>query len=87
MTKVVLEHARICDVGLGDCEASARKPIADHTRGKDINVKEGILMMPSLVRVDVKKSSVQDLKVAAREKGFVKYVIAKNGCNVVEMGL
>ena len=63
------------------------KSIGNNGLNKDIEVEELTLMMPNLLRVDVKKSSLRVLKVAVREKGFVKYVTAKNGCKVVEMGL
>ena len=58
---VVLEHASICDVVIGNCEVSILKFIGKNGLNKDINVEELTRMMPSLLRVVVKKSSVQVL--------------------------
>ena len=85
--EAVLEHARICNVIIGNNEVTFQEPIASHIPDPDIDVEELTLRMPTLLRVDVEKSSLRVLKVTAREKGFVKYVGVKNGCKVIEMGL
>lgn len=83
---MVLEHERIRDLVIGNSERIMDRN--DRLMGRDIMVDEFelTLRMPNLLRVDVEKSSVRVLKVAARKKAVVKYVTAENGCNVIELG-
>lgn len=63
------------------------KSIGNNGLNKDIKVEELTLMMPNLLRVDVKKLSVQMLKLGARKIGLVKYILNERCCNVIKMGL
>lgn len=83
MKEVVLEHARVCDLVIENCDEAHGAGM-----GRDIIVEEFelTLRMSRLLQANIEKSSVRVLKVAAQEKGIVKYIIGENNCNVVVMG-
>ena len=87
MKEVVLEHARVCDLVIENCD-EAHEGYDGAGMGRDIIVEEFelTLRMPRLLQANIEKSSVRVLKVAAQEKGIVKYIIGENNCNVVVMG-
>lgn len=87
MKEAMLEHARIYNVVIENFGANIPRYIAHLISDQVFNVEELTLRMPNLLRVDVERSRLQVLKVAAIEKGFVKYIGAKNSCKVIEMGL
>lgn len=72
--EVVLQHERVCDVVIKKCS----REVADEQllEYRNINVAEFelTLIMPALLRVDVKDSGVRALKVAPRERSGVKFV-------------
>ena len=84
--EVVLEHERVRDVDIGNSETTMDHVCLVKDRVIIVDEFELTLMMPSLLRVDVEKSSVRVLKLVARDRGIVKYVTAENGCKVIEMG-
>ena len=86
VTQVVLEHVRVCEVVIGNSRRMLEHECMVVDRVINVGEFELTLMMPSLSRVEVKKSSLRVLKVGAREKGIVKYFTPNKGCEVIEMG-
>lgn len=81
VSQVTLEHDGIRDVVIGKSQKRKGYGILDIIMPEF----ELTLMMPSLFRVDVEKSSVQVLKVGARERTTLQCVIVHNGCDVIEL--